>query len=85
MTSDIQRDYERRYPGISSRWLAYCYAVGRHPTGMRPARSERPASWIGSHMARARAELGIATDALTEQQLAQCGDLLWRYAMEERG
>lgn len=86
--SDIQRDYERRYHSMNSRWLAYCYAVDRHPTSS-PAELipgvELPVIWIATRMDQARADLGLGSKLrLTEGEAARCNDLLWRYAVEER-
>lgn len=83
--TDIQREYEQQWRGLSSRWLAYCYAVGRHPTGERPPGTELPVLWIGRRMDRACAELGIECKTrLTAEEHAKCTELLWRYAVEER-
>lgn len=86
--TDIQRDHERRYHGMNSRWLAYGYAVGRNPTGSPADRIpgvELPVIWIGSRMDRARTEIGNRDGALTPGEHTRCDELLWRYAAEERG
>lgn len=84
--TDIQRDYEQRYPGLNSRWLAYCYAVDRHPTdSIGPRVAEIPVVWIGGRVDRAVAELGITRERLRPDEHQAVTDKLWQYAVEERG
>lgn len=83
--SDIQRNYERQWVGMSSRWLAYCYAVGRHPVGgfvYRGHDSKRAVTWIRSRVDLAQDELGVTQKNQAESQAVT--DRLWRYAVEER-
>lgn len=47
--SDPRAEQEARYPGLPSRWLAYCYAVGgSRKAGPRGARQGSRAQAIGS-------------------------------------
>lgn len=89
MVSTIRSEHERRYPGINSRWLAYCYAMDRHPT-CGPCGPQGGVVWLSARYKRAAAELGICHCAKSAcARMAKLKDpavteKIWRYALEER-
>lgn len=86
--SELRAEHEARYPGLPSRWLAYCYAVGREPrSGAAGAPPGEPSTgeWFAAHIARVKAELGfVYRGDMSDAKHQAVTEKLWQYAVEER-